>query len=264
MTHPSTTQGRQERRGPHTASALPGRSAAARARSLHRTRAATAELAAHRRRLLATSSGGGEEDPLSADGFCCGPSTTRAWRGSPMPLSLSVLILISPRSRPEPPILAPPEFGLADNRTAATEGTLPPPARRIARREGESPKPRIEGGEGEDLLSADALLLRVDPEGHRAGLARLAEAALAVGEKSDHNPLKAAATDSRPPALTVGHNGISATDGTQAPAAARPATDLRLASRPAAASPDEGGGAAPSTHTTLSWRGKDATQTQER
>jgi hypothetical protein len=66
VTHPST-QGRQERRGSHTASALPGRSAAARACSLHRTRAAAAELAAHRRRLLATSTEGGEEDLLSAD-----------------------------------------------------------------------------------------------------------------------------------------------------------------------------------------------------
>lgn len=50
-----------------------------------------------------------------------------------------------------------------------------------------------------ELDPADALLLRIDPQGHRAGLARLAEAALAVGEDSHLTQLKAAATDSRPP-----------------------------------------------------------------
>jgi hypothetical protein len=107
----SSTKGRQERRGPHASSALPGRSAAARARSLQRTRAAATELAAHRRRLLATS---------------------------------------------------------------------------------------IEGGEGEDLLSADAMLLRVGPAVHHAGLARIAEAAL-VFDRNGHRAFKAAASDSRPP-----------------------------------------------------------------
>jgi hypothetical protein len=195
-----STKGRQERRGPHASSALPGRSAAARARSLQRTRAAATELAAHRQRLLATS---------------------------------------------------------------------------------------IEAGEGEGLLSADALLLRVDPAGHRAGLARLAEAALAVGEKSDHNRLKAAASDSRPPqaaelrlktssssasraasggeglAVDNGIDGTPGTDGThgpggapQAPPSFRPiAPSSRIARR-------EGDDAAPSS--TLSWEREDATQPQER
>jgi hypothetical protein len=56
MSQPSSQGRRQERRGPHTASALPGPGAAARASSLARTRAATTELAAHRRRSLAISS----------------------------------------------------------------------------------------------------------------------------------------------------------------------------------------------------------------
>lgn len=54
MSQPSSQGRRQERRGPHTASALPGPGAAARARPPARTRAS--ELAAHRHRLLAISS----------------------------------------------------------------------------------------------------------------------------------------------------------------------------------------------------------------
>jgi len=118
-----STKGRQERRGPHTVSALPGRSAAARARSLQRTRAAATELAAHRRRLLATS---------------------------------------------------------------------------------------IEGGAGEDLLSADAMLLRIEPTAHEAALLRVAQAAL-VFDRNGHRASKAPAGDSRPPEF--GHNGTPATDG---------------------------------------------------
>jgi hypothetical protein len=45
MSQPSSQGRRQERRGPHTASALPGRGVAARARPLARTRAAATELA---------------------------------------------------------------------------------------------------------------------------------------------------------------------------------------------------------------------------
>lgn len=56
-----------------------------------------------------------------------------------------------------------------------------------------------------DLDPADALLLRVDADDHRAGLVRVAEAALAVAgnSRTSHlTELKAPASDSRPPALT--------------------------------------------------------------
>lgn len=73
---------------------------------------------------------------------------------------------------------------------AATELRPGPPPSPIAAREGEGPK----------------------PSAHRAGLARLREAALAVTADSHLTRLKAAASDSRPPELGSGHNGTPGTE----------------------------------------------------
>jgi hypothetical protein len=99
----------------------------------------------------------------------------------------------------------------------------------------------LASGAEADLDPADAMLLRIAPADHRIGLARIAEAALAVGAVDSHTEPKSAAGQSRPPV-----------------------SELRLSSAQSALAPRSGADATASTpSSTPPGRGADVTQTQE-
>ena len=208
MSHPST-KGRQERRGPHTASALPGRSAAARARSLQRTRAAARSSPPTAAACSRRASRAERERTCSAPTRCfCGSSRPPTRRGCCGVAQAALAVaedshltqLKSPASDSRPP-----EF--RHNGTPATDGSPPRSETRTGHAAGESAAHRIAAREGEGSTPSSR------PKSPRAPYKLTGPTRAAVTE------LKAPASDSRPPGLEAGHNGTPFTDGSEAPSA---------------------------------------------